>query len=111
MYQAQVAGKPRAAGALAALQALGVPDAQFEASAYADRKQARLEELIHTGTIAAFPDALRFVAAVHALGWPMAVASSSKNANDMMRPIRLPCGQSLLDVFTVNVCGRDLAHG
>src|ERR1700722_13188676 len=42
MYQAQVAGKPRGAGALAALEALGVPDASSKASAYADRKQARL---------------------------------------------------------------------
>ena len=46
-----------------------------------------------------------------ALGWPMAVASSSKNANQMMRPIRLDSGESLLDVFSVNVCGRDLRHG
>ena len=41
----------------------------------------------------------------------MAVASSSKNANQMMRvdpPRRRP---SLLDVFSVNVCGRDLRHG
>jgi HAD superfamily hydrolase (TIGR01509 family) len=38
----------------------------------------------------------------------MAVASSSKNANPMMRQIRLGSGQSLLDIFKVNVCGRDL---
>ena len=111
MYQADVAGKPRSAGALAALEALGVPDAPVKAVAYADRKQQLLEELIHAGGIAAFPDALRFVEAVHALGWPMAVASSSKNANDMMRPIRLSSGQGLLDVYAVNVCGRDLARG
>ncbi len=41
----------------------------------------------------------------------MAVASSSKNANAMMRPIRLADGGSLLDAFGVNVCGRDLRHG
>jgi beta-phosphoglucomutase-like phosphatase (HAD superfamily) len=41
----------------------------------------------------------------------MAVASSSKNANQMMRSIRLDSGRSLLDVFSVNVCGRDLRHG
>jgi beta-phosphoglucomutase-like phosphatase (HAD superfamily) len=41
----------------------------------------------------------------------MAVASSSKNANEMMRQIRLDSGQSLLDIFKVNVCGRDLQHG
>jgi beta-phosphoglucomutase-like phosphatase (HAD superfamily) len=41
----------------------------------------------------------------------MAVASSSKNANPMMRQIRLDSGQSLLDIFKANVCGRDLRQG
>jgi len=35
---------------------------------YAERKQKRLEELIDAGTVVAFPDALRFVKAVWALG-------------------------------------------
>ena len=89
MYQADVAGKPRLSGARAALEALGVPDAERQAVSYAERKQKRLEELLEEGSIAAFPDALRFVQAVAALGWPIAVASSSKNANGMMRSIRL----------------------
>jgi len=111
MYQADVAGKPRLAGARAALEALGVPNAERQAVAYAQHKQKRLEELIHAGTVAAFPDALRLVQALAALGWPMAVASSSKNANGMMRSIRLESGRTLLDVFGVNVCGRDLPQG
>jgi len=111
MYQAHVAGMPRLDGARAALEALGVPDAGQQAATYAERKQKRLEELIHAGSVKAFPDALRLVEAVAALGWPMAVASSSKNANQMMQPIRLESGQGLLDVFSVNVCGRDLRHG
>lgn len=111
MYQAVVAGKPRLSGARAALEALGVPDAGRQAVAYAERKQKRLEELIHLGAVAAFPDALRFVQAVRALGWPMAVASSSKNANQMMESIRLEHGDNLREVFTVNVCGRDLRQG
>jgi len=111
MYQAHVAGEPRLDGARAALKALGVPDADRQAVTYAERKQKRLEELIQAGGVTAFADALRLVQAVAALGWPMAVASSSKNANQMMRQIRLESGQSLLDVFTVNVCGRDLQHG
>ncbi len=111
MYQAHVAGKPRLSGARAALEALGVADAGRQAVAYAERKQKRLEELIQAGSVAAFPDALRFVQAVRTLGWPMAVASSSKNANGMMQSIRLESGQSLLDVFGVNVCGRDLKQG
>jgi beta-phosphoglucomutase len=111
VYQAAVAGKPRMEGALAALQALGVADAAGHVDAYAERKQARLEELIAGGHVAAFPDALRFVAALSALGWPMAVASSSKNANAMLRQILLADGRNLLSVFSANVCGRDMRHG
>jgi beta-phosphoglucomutase len=111
MYQARVAGKPRLTGARAALEALGVANAERQAVPYAERKQKRLEELIEEGSVAAFPDALRFVQAVAALGWPMAVASSSKNANGMLRLIRLDSGRSLLDVFAANVCGGDLPKG
>ena len=111
IYQSRVAGKPRLSGARAALEALGVPDAERRAAEYAARKQQRLEEIIHAGNVAAFPDALRFVQSVAALGWPMAVASSSKNAHAMLRPILLADGRSLLDAFGADVCGRDLQHG
>ncbi len=111
MYEDKVAGKPRLAGAVAALEALGAPNAAGQAAAYAERKQKRLEELIHEGSVAAFPDALRLVQAIAALGWPMAAASSSKNANGMMKEIRLASGKSLLDMFTVNVPGWDLPRG
>jgi len=69
MYQAHVAGKPRLSGALAALEALGVPDAGRQAVVYAERKQKRLEELNDAGTVLVFPDVLRFVKAVGALSW------------------------------------------
>jgi len=111
IYQASVAGKPRLSGARAALAALDVPDADRQAVAYAERKQTRLVELIHRGQVAAFPDALRFVQAVLALGWPMAVASSSKNANAMLQAVHLADGRSLLDAFHANVCGRNLRRG
>jgi beta-phosphoglucomutase-like phosphatase (HAD superfamily) len=111
LYQAAVAGKPRMAGALAALTALGVPDAAAQVNSYAARKQARLEWLIANGHVAAFPDALRFVAALSALGWPMAVASSSRNAVAMLRQIHLADGRELLPLFSASVCGRDLRRG
>ncbi|WP_087642789.1 HAD family hydrolase [Caballeronia choica] len=111
VYQSHVAGRPRLDGALAALLALGVSDAEQHAAAYAMRKQRRLEALIDEGAVDTFPDALRFVHAVRGLGWPIAAASSSKNANDMMRRIRLDDDHSLLDVFNANVCGRELRHG
>jgi beta-phosphoglucomutase len=68
MYEAHVAGKPRLTGARAALEAMGVPDAVTQAVAYAERKQKRLLEMIDAGNVTAFPDALRFVQAVQALG-------------------------------------------
>ena len=110
-YQSQVAGKPRNTGALAALQALGLPHGDHEVAVYAGRKQRRLEELIHAGAVTAFPDALRFVRAVMALGWPIAVASSSKNANAMMKRIQLDADHTLFEVFGSNVCGQDLQQG
>ena len=111
LYETQVAGKPRMAGAVAALVALGVGQPERQAVDYAQRKQKRLEELMRDGQIPAFPDALRFVQSIAALGMPMAVASSSKNANGMMKAVKLPSGQSLFDTFSVNVCGWDLPEG
>ena len=64
--------------------------------------------LIDAGAVKASPDGLRFGQAGMSLGWPMAVASSSKNANAMMKKIRIESGQSLFDVFRFNDCGRDL---
>lgn len=111
LYQAEVAGKLRLDGALAALVALGVVDAEQQASAFADRKQARLKAILRGEGVPAFPDALRFVDAIARLGFKLAAASSSKNANQMMQAIRLPAGQPLLEVFSANVCGRDLRRG
>jgi beta-phosphoglucomutase len=111
VYQAHVAGKTRLSGALAALQALDVPDAEHKAAAYAERKQQRLEALIAAGAVLAYPDALRFVEALAALRWPLAVASSSRNATGLLRAIRFGSGTALLDIFTVNVCGRELRQG
>jgi len=111
LYQAEVAGRARQDGALAALVALGVRDAQGRAKAYAEEKQLRLLALIKTGGVEAFPDALRLVAALEVRGFPMAAASASRNAWAMLRSIRLLDGSCLADAFRVAVCGRNLAHG
>jgi beta-phosphoglucomutase len=111
IYQAHVAGKPRLSGARSVLEKLDVPDAGQHAPLYAERKQRRLEELIASGHVTAFPDALRFVRAVEALGLRLAAASSSRNANEMMQLIRIDNRRTLLDVFAANVCGRDLRQG
>jgi beta-phosphoglucomutase-like phosphatase (HAD superfamily) len=111
LYETQVAGKPRMAGALAALVAVGVEQPERQAVSYAERKQKWLEELVRNGQVSAFPDALHFVQSTAELGLAMAVASSSKNANGMMKAVILPSGRSLYDMFSVNVCGVDLPEG
>jgi len=125
VYQEFVAGRPRLSGARAALEYFRVPEAERRALEYAERKQQRLVELIEAGEFIAFPDALRLALALKARGVRLAAASSSKNANRFMDLIRLdefaqreglrepkvPPGQTLLELFDANVCGRDLPQG
>lgn len=117
VYQAHVAGKPRLSGARAALEYFGVSAAEPLVAEYAARKQRRIEQLIEAGDFIAYPDALRLVVALKERGLRLAAASSSRNANTLMQRIGLGIGLpgapggSLLDVFDVNVCGRDLPFG
>ena len=111
LYQTYVAGRPRLDGARAILEQLGVPDAAVRSVAYAEAKQRRIIDLIAAGSFAAFPDAVRFILAVKAQGLRVAAASSSKNANAMLRLVPLPGGGSLLDAFDANLSGRDVRHG
>lgn len=111
IYQALVAGRPRLEGARAALTGLGLPSSDPQVAAYAARKQARLETLIAARRFAAFPDALSFLAATLAIGLRLAVASSSRNAAQMLGQLRLADGRTLASEFGASVCGRDLPHG
>jgi HAD superfamily hydrolase (TIGR01509 family) len=111
LYQAHVAGEPRLAGASAVLKQLGVPDAARLSPLYAEQKQRRLLQLIEAGSFTAFPDALGFIQALRARGFRLAVASSSRNATEMMRRIRIEAMRPLLDLFDVDVCGRDVRRG
>jgi beta-phosphoglucomutase-like phosphatase (HAD superfamily) len=117
VYQTYVSGKPRLAGALAALEHFGVPDLAARAQEYADRKQEMIVRLIDAGEFTAFPDALRFIVAVRDAGLATAAASSSKNADRFLAKVRMDdvhpdlAGKTLLDLFDVDVSGRDFAHG
>ncbi len=125
LYQQIMAGKPRMAGATAALEHFGVPDVERRAKEYADAKQDQVVALIEAGKFTAFPDALRFILAVKNLGIPVGCASSSKNAGLFLKQIRLDTfarengieygfikqGLVLLDLFDANVAGRDFAQG
>ena len=125
VYQQYVSGKPRLAGARAALDYFHVPDADKRVAEYAQRKQEMVVHLIQAGDFTAYPDALRFVIAAKDAGLRIADASSSKNAGLFLRKIRLDTfaeehgissptvrpGQTLLDYFDADVSGRDFARG
>ena len=125
VYQAVMSGKPRVAGALAALQHFNVPDAESRAPIYGERKQELVVKLIEAGEFHAFADALRFVLAVKGQGIPVAVASSSKNAGLFLRQIRLDLfaaehglpysfiqnGLTLQSIFDADISGRDFKQG
>jgi HAD superfamily hydrolase (TIGR01509 family) len=110
-YQSHVAGKPRLEGARAALEGLGVHDAETCVDAYAQKKQAIIDRLIVDGRFDAFPDAVRFAAALSAAGLKLALASSSKNATAMLRCLNLPDGRNLLSIFDANLSGREVPRG
>ena len=114
VYQEYVAGKPRLSGAIAALQYFGIPTGDGRAELYAERKQRLLLDLVEQGKFDAFADALRCVRRIRTRGMRLGVASSSKNANQLMS--KVPVADitgcvTLLDVFDANVCGRDLPAG
>lgn len=125
VYQEILSGKPRMAGAMAALEHFGVPDPHGRVEAYADRKQDMVVELIDAGRFSAYPDALRFVLAVKDAGMTIAAASSSKNAGLFLRKIRLDtfaeqegltpdwmtAGLTLLDAFDADISGREFEKG
>lgn len=114
VYQQVVAGKPRLAGARAALAFLGLPDDDAHVAEYGDRKQAMIDRLIEAGEFRAYPDALRFVLGLRDAGIRLAAASSSKNAGRLLERIRLDdfgVKQRLIDLFAVDVSGRDFARG
>jgi trehalose/maltose hydrolase-like predicted phosphorylase/beta-phosphoglucomutase-like phosphatase (HAD superfamily) len=125
VYQRVMAGRPRLAGARAALEHFGVPQVDTRAEEYAATKQQHLVRLIEAGRFVAFPDALRFVLAVKAMGIRLAAASSSKNARLFLERIRLDTfaaeqrldyrfirdGMTLEELFDVDISGRDFPRG
>lgn len=130
VYLEQVAGKPRATGAQAALDYFGIPDPDgMRLQQFMAQKQALIEELIERGEFTVFPDALRFLLRLKRRGLKLAAASSSKNANMFLSKIDvgafvaeggmqgetlnfdLPVGTTLLDMFDANVCGQPFPRG
>jgi beta-phosphoglucomutase-like phosphatase (HAD superfamily) len=125
VYRQVMAGRPRLAGARAALEYFGVPDVDRRAQRYAEAKQARLVALIERGRFMAFADALRFVLALKATGLQIAATSSSKNTRPFLEQIRVDTfaaeqlldydvvheGMTLEDLFDVDLSGQDFPRG
>ena len=126
VYQEQVAGKPRDAGAAAALAYFGIPDPDgARTRQYAERKQQILEQLAAAGDFHAYDDAVIFVLRVKAAGIRICAASSSKNADGFLRAVSVadfaarynlqyPFVEqrtTLLDLFDADVDGSDVPHG
>jgi beta-phosphoglucomutase len=126
VYQEYVAGKPRAAGAAAALHYFHVSDPDGSlARQYSDVKQAIVERLAAAGDFFAYDDALRFLLNVKALGVRVCAASSSKNADSFLKGISVGafCAReelhypfvqattTLLDLLDANVDGLNVPRG
>jgi beta-phosphoglucomutase len=111
LYREHMSGKPTFSGARAALHHFGLPVDDERVDEYGRGKQRTMERLLEAEGVAAYPDALRFVRAVRGAGIPMAAASSSKNAANLLARIRLEPGLTLLDAFGVDVSGRDFPRG
>jgi beta-phosphoglucomutase-like phosphatase (HAD superfamily) len=110
-YQAYVAGKPRLDGALATLERLGVPHADFACCRICHCETGADRSAIEEGSFDAFPDAVRFAVALHDAGFRLALASSSKNAEAMLQRLPLPSGESLLSIFDADLSGADVPRG
>jgi len=125
VYQQHVSGKPRMTGARSALEHFGVPDVDNYVGTYALRKQDMIERLLAAGDFTAYPDALRFIIGAKDAGLIVAAASSSRNAAQFLARVELgefarvqrissPSvrpDMSLLELFDVDVSGRDFARG
>lgn len=126
VYQEYVAGKPRAAGAAAALDYFHVSDPDGSlARQYSDVKQAIVERLAAAGDFFAYDDALRFLLNVKASGVHVCAASSSKNADNFLKGISVGafCAReklsypfvqattTLLDLLDANVDGLNVPRG
>jgi beta-phosphoglucomutase len=126
VYQQYVSGKPREAGAAAALGYFHVRDTDGAlARQYGAAKQAILERLAAAGKFRAYDDALRFLLQVKAYGVGVCAASSSKNADAFLKTIsvgalcareRLPytfvkAQTTLLDLLDADVDGLDVPRG
>ena len=104
IYRDCVAGRSREEGALAALKAMAIADAETLAPGLATLKQARFQAAVASRSFRAFPDALRLIADVAEQGLSLAAVSASRNAASLLGQITLQ-GKPLRGWFGVALCG------
>ena len=123
MYQQVLAGKPRLAGARAALEYFGVPDADWRTEQYAAVEHEHVVQFIEQGRFRAFPDALRFILAVQKSGIRVAAhphpetpscssigfdsTPSPPNSASTMASFLLE--MTLEELFDADISGRDFS--
>jgi beta-phosphoglucomutase len=126
VYQDYVSGKPREAGAAAALNYFHVrdPDGSL-ARQYSVVKEAFIEQLASAGNFRAYDDAIHFLLQVKAAGVRICAASSSKNADRFLKGVSITafCERyalqfpfvhaqtTLFDLLDTDVNGLDVPQG
>jgi beta-phosphoglucomutase family hydrolase len=84
-YTRYVDGKPREDGVRSFLAARGITPPEAELRAIGDRKNARLVHLLHQHPVATYAGSMRYVHAARDAGLKMAVVSSSKHTQEVLR--------------------------
>ncbi|MEV5445808.1 HAD-IA family hydrolase [Streptomyces sp. NPDC052644] len=102
-YRRYVDGRSRRDGAAAFLAARGLPAGEDAVEAVAADKERRFTERLRARPVDAYPGSVRLVRALREAGVPMAAASASRHARELL------AGAGLLDLFDTLVDGVEAA--
>ncbi|MFF9628314.1 HAD family hydrolase [Streptomyces fradiae] len=103
-YRRYVDGRSRLDGAAAFLAARGLPADRAAVAAVAADKERRFTERLRDRPVAAYPGSVRLLRALRGAGVPMAAASASRHAREVL------AGAGLLDLFDALVDGVEAAR-
>ncbi|MEU6657676.1 beta-phosphoglucomutase family hydrolase [Streptomyces sp. NPDC046821] len=103
-YLRYVDGKSRLDGAAAFLNARGLGPSAAEVRHVAADKEQRFKELLRTDGVEAYPGTVRLVRALRSAGIPLAAASASRHAREVLT------NAGVRDLFDVLVDGTEAAR-
>ncbi|WP_374985089.1 HAD family hydrolase [Streptomyces fradiae] len=103
-YRRYVDGRSRLDGAAAFLAARGLPADRDTVEAVAADKERRFTERLRARPVDAYPGSVRLLRALRGAGVPMAAASASRHAREVL------AGAGLLDLFDALVDGVEAAR-